>query len=268
MQKISNTQYNRIKLNLEEMEKTNYDSIIIIPCSGSQGWHEIAERSALFYYYGVCEKFHLNNHFFADNMSLYNPYSIGYMRTLNPGTIRTNLKRAKLYKSEETKSFFTVFKLSRSYTIEEIRELEDAERERRLKNLTVEEAVNLDPELHQILVNLSARLHHICNSTLDKLSARTRGVEIVNLIDNALVEYHQITFTKNLPKSTILNKLTNMRREIYQLIFLVKVLGEARVWDLEVCISISESLKDAKNRIELNIKRFTKKPKQDQKKNA
>ena len=266
MQKISNNQYRNIKRNLEEMEKTNYDSIILIPCSGNKGWHEFAEHSALFYFYDVCEKFKLSHHFYADTMSYYNQYEIGYMRTLSPDSIRTNLKRAKLYKSEETKSFFTIFKLNKNYSIEEVRALEKRENERRLKNLTVEESVNLDPELHQILANLAIRLHRLCNNKLDKLATQTRGIEIINLIDNLLIEYHQITMTKQLPKATIAAKFINMRKEVYQLMFLIKVLGEAKLWDLEICVSISEPLISAKNHIEINIKKFTKK--EEDKKNA
>lgn len=243
------------------MEKTNYDSLIIIPCSGDKGWHEFAEHSALFYYYDVVESLKLKHHFFADTMSFYDQYEIGYMRTLSIDSIRTNLKRAKLYKSEETKSFFTIFKLNKTYSLEDIKALESKEQARRLENLTVNEAVNLDPELHQILTNLAIRLHRLCNGKLDKLSSQTRGVEIINLIDNVLVEYHQITMMKGLPKSTIAAKFTDMRKEIYQLIFLIKVLGEAKVWDLEICISISEPLVNAKNRIELNIKKYIKEQK-------
>lgn len=256
--KISIKQYRNIKINLEEMEKTNFDSIIIIPCSGDAGWHEFAEHSALFYYYDVCKKLHLNHRFFADVMSFYNQYEIGYMRTLSIDNIRANLKRAKLYKSEEVKSFFTIFKLNKTYSIDEVHALEKMEHERRLENLTVEEAVNLDPELHQILANLAIRLHRLCNGNLDKLSAQTRGIEIVNLIDNLLVEYHQITMMKKLPKPVIAAKFANMRKEVYQLIFLVKVLGEAKLWDLEICISVSEPLTSAKNHIESNLKKFTK----------
>ena len=257
-ERITQKQYRSIKRNLKEMEKTNYDSIIIIPCSGDKGWHEFAERSALFYYYDVGEKLKLKHHFFADTMSYYDQYEIGYMRTLSIDAIRTNLKRAKLYKAEETKSFFTIFKLNKVYTAEDVKVLEKMEHERRLKNLTVEEAVNLDPELHQILVSLAVRLHRLCNGNLDKLSASTRGAEIVNLIDNILIEYHQITMMKHLPKTKIIEKLTAMRKEIYQLIFLVKVLGEAKLWDLEICISVSEPLNSAKNRIEADLKSFTK----------
>ncbi|MBR0242527.1 hypothetical protein IJQ51_01065 [Candidatus Saccharibacteria bacterium] len=257
---ISIKQYRNIKRNLEEMEKTNYDSIIIIPCSGNKGWHEFAEHSALFYYYDVCEKLRLSHRFFADTMSFYDQYEIGYMRTLSIDSIRTNLKRAKLYKSEETKSFFTIFKLNKAYRIEDVQALEKMERARRLKNLTVEEAVNLDPELHQILANLAIRLHRLCNNNLDRLSSQTRGIEIINLIDNLLVEYHQITMMKHLPKSTIAAKFTDMRKETYQLIFLTKVLGEAKIWDLEVCASISEPLIAAKAHIENNLKKFVKDP--------
>ena len=251
---ISIKKYRDIKRNLQALEQTNYDSIIIIPCSGDSGWHEIAEHSALFYYYEVCQKLNLKNNFFADVTSFYDQYEIGYMRTLSPDSIKTNLKRAGLYQSEETKSYYTIVKLTKSFTKGEIAELKSREHARRLQNLTVEGAINLDPELHQILVSLARRLHKLCNNKLDKLSTITRGAEIVNLADHVLLEYHQIT-----AGARALENLISMRKELYHLIFLIKVMGDVKLWDLEICVSVTEPLVNAKNRVESLIKKQAKK---------
>lgn len=256
---ISIKQYRNIKRNLEEMEATNFDSVIVIPCNGNQDWHEIAEHSALFYYYDVCRKLKLKNKFMADTMSFYNQYQIGYMRSLGVDAIRQNLKKVDLYKAEEKRAHFTIFKLKKSYTEAEIKELEHAENERRLHNLTVAETNNLDPELHQILTNLAIRLHRICNSRLDRLSSQTIGTDIIRLIDDALEKYHQLTLIRKDNKEKIIDKFHAMRKDIYSILIKVKIIGEAKLWDLELCASISEPLNAAKEKIEKNLKELIKK---------
>jgi len=264
---ISIKQYRNIKRNLEEMEATNFDSIIAIPCNGSQDWHEIAEHSALFYYYEVCRKLKLKNKFMADTMSFYNQYQIGYIRSLGVDAIRQNLKKVDLYKAEERRAHFTIFKLKKSFTEAEIKALEHAENERRLHNLTVADTNNLDPELHQILVNLAIRLHRICNSRLDRLSSQTIGVDIIRLIDDALEKYHQLTLIQKGSKEKILDKLHAMRKDIYLILIKVKVIGEAKLWDLELCASISEPLNAAKEEIEKNLRKLIKKEKSNDRTN-
>ncbi len=255
---ISAKKYQKLKRDLREMEITNYDSIIFIPCSGNKGWMEFAEHSALFFYYGAVKKLRLNYKFMDDTTSFYNQYDIGYIHTLSIETIRTHLKRVGLYKSEEKRSYFTIIKLTRSYTREEIKTLIRTENARRLANLAVKDAVNLDPRLHQVLASLATRLHTLCNNHLDKLSSHTRGVEIVNFIDDTLATYHQITMLKNVQKSKIIEKLIIMRKNIYQLIVVIKVIGDAKLWDLDVCISIQEPLVTAKKYIEQDIKQLLK----------
>lgn len=254
---ISNRKYQKLKHELKEMEAVNFDSIIIIPCSGRKGWMELAEHSALFFYYGPVQKLHLRYKFTDDAASFFNQYDIGYIHTLSIDSIRTHLKRVSLYKSEEKRSYFTIIKLTKSYTKDEVAELNNLETSRRLANLTVKDAVNLDPRLHQVLTHLSIRLHRLCNGNLDKLSSLTRGVEIINLIDNILGTYHQITMMKNVPKSKVLDKLILMRADIYRLIIAIKVLGDAKLWDLDICASVSEPIFTARDYIEHNIKRLT-----------
>lgn len=258
---ISNKQYHNFKYKLKKLEASNCNRIIAIPCSGSQNWYEIAEHSALFYYYDVCQQLNLKTKFFADTISVYDQYEIGYMRAKGVDNIRQNLKNLNLYRDEHRDGEIYIFVLKNHYTEKRIAELKNREHARRLQNLTPFPANNLDPELHHMIVTVTTRLHRVCNSRLDKLSSQTIGTDIVQLADNLLETYHIITMLDKDQKSKIKSYLTEMRKDIYQLIIKVQILGEAKLWDLELCSSISNQLEEVKKRIERNINHFAKKGK-------
>lgn len=251
---ITSKQYHKLKLSLKKLEEHNYNHIYIIPCNGSKGWLELAEHSALFFYYEVCKKLHLNNKFMDDSSSFYNQYEIGYMRTLSSDAIVRSLQRAKLFKSIEREGYFIIITLNKTFTVREVEELKATEEKRRLDNLTVVDAVNLNPRLHQALVKLCTRLHRVCNHRLDALATRTNGAALVALADDTLATYHQITMMKNVDKSKIIEKLTHMRTNIYNLIVQVKVIGDAKLLDLTICASLAESVIVIRDLIEQNLK--------------
>ena len=253
---ISVKEYRATKRKLKELEKKNCQKIIAIPCSGDQGWYEIAERSALIYYYEVCQKLDTKNKFLADNHSYYDQYEIGYMRSKGVDIIRERIKQAGLYLSEsETNNIYT-FNLNAKFSNQKLATLKKREHGRRLNNLTPIQANNLDPELHHLLSTSATRLHRICGSRLDKLSSRINGTKIINLIDSLLIKYHQTTMLSKHHCKRIRSQLESMRKDIYQLILEVKILGEAKLWDLELCASISESLYGARDRIETHLRKI------------
>ena len=252
---ISLREYRNSKRKLKELEKKNYQKIIAIPCSGDQGWYEIAEHSALIYYYEVCQKLGAKNKFLADTHSYYDQYEIGYMRSRGVDTIRERLKKADLYFSEETDNQTYIFNLNTKFSHQKLTALKKREHNRRLDNLTPIQANNLDPELHHLITTLASRLHRVCNSRLDKLSSQINGARIINLIDGLLIQYHQTTMLSKHHRGRIQSQLESMRRDIYQLIFEVKVLGETRLWNLELCASISENLFEVRNHIESHLKK-------------
>ena len=256
---ISIKEYRNNKRRLKKKEAVNFDSIILTPCSGNQNWHEIAEHSALFYYYEICPKLRLTPKFFADITSCYDPYDLGYIRTVGVDTIRNNLKKANLFASERKEGDFIIFKLNTTYTEERVAELIQAEEKRRYGNLVASPTGPLDPILHQSIVNTSTRLHRVCNSRLDKLSSSVNGAEIIQLSDQLLIGYHQITMFPKIKPDKIVDVLTKMRGDIYSLIIRVQVLGETKLWDLETCVSISEPLYQIRDLIEKDLKKAMRK---------
>ena len=255
-QNISVKRYRQIKLKLRTLEEANYDSIMLIPCSGDKGWYEMAEHSALIYYYEVCQKLKRKVKFYADALSFYDQYKTGYIRSLGVEPIRGMLKKVGLYKKEAVEGEMVVFYLKTRYSKKKIEQLEEAEQKRRQQNLAPEPTGSLNPALHQILTSLSMRLHKLCNQRLDKLSSRTNGVAIVRLIDNMLEEYHKIAMLKPAAYAKALDKYANMRTEAYVLIIKIRVLGEARLWDLETCSGVMEPLTKARDLIEQEISKI------------
>lgn len=255
---ISLKYYRRLRQRLKHKEYNNNDTIYLIPCSGNQGWYELAEHSALIYYYRVCQLLNLKTKFFADHFSFYDPYVIGYIRSRGTEHIRENLKKAGLYKNEITEDDITAFKLNITIDDEEMDELKSNEKARRLKNLTVGETGNLDPELHQLLVASSIRLHRLCNAHLDKLSSQVNGAEIIRLMDGLLENYHQTALIRKDKNTRTIDKLNAMRADIYNLIIKVKIVGEAKLWEFEVASSVSEGLFQIRDRIEMDLRKYIK----------
>ncbi len=267
-QDISIKLYRSLKRKLQRYEADNYDKIYLIPCNGSENWRELAEHSALIYYYEVCEKLNSKAHFYADTLSLYDEYNIGYMRTLKIDNIRRNLKRVGLYKSEAVNDKFYIFTLNKTFTPNHLAMLKKREEERRAKNLTVIGTNNLNPELHQLIVANATRMHRLCNNHLDKLSSQTIGHDIVCLSDGLLTYYYRLTAIKTTTSPYAIQVLGKMRSNVYSLIFNVRVLGDTKLWDLRTVTSISESLYTIRDKIESQIKRILKNSRETQAKPA
>ena len=258
---ISIKQYREFKRKLQKYEYQNYNKIYIIPCNGDSDWHELAERSALIYYYEVCPKVNSKTKFSADTLSFYDQYRMGYIRTLGIDHIRNNLKKVGLYQNESSHNGIHIFTLNKTFTPEYIQELWQKEEARRIKNLTPVDAHNLDPELHQLLVTLSMRLHNLCNNRLDKLSACTNGATIVKLVDALLANYHRLTMLKKNSSSGNLELLGAMRKDIYELIVQIKVVSDIKLFNFETIASLSENLYLVRDRIELQIKNLSRRDK-------
>ncbi len=197
-------QYRINKRILKNLEANNHDQIIVMPCDGEKGWCDIAENSALIYYYEVRMKLNGKNKFFADNKSYYDQYEIGYMRTKGVDSVRKSLKELNLLESEFVKDeFFHIFQLKHKFSTEHLNKLRKREFRRRLENSLPVETSHLDPELWQNLATASTRLHQLCTHRLDHLSSNTNGARIIALIDSALGDYHRLVTIpeKNIAKA-------------------------------------------------------------------
>ncbi len=255
---ISMKRYRQYKLKLRNLERVNCDTVMMIPCAGSKNWHELAEHSALIYYYEVCSKLRRKIKFYADTLSLYDQYKIGYIRSLGVETIRENLKKVELYKSESKEGDLIVFQLKTRFSRKRFQEMYEMEMARRQENLAPEPTGLLSPKLYQILVQLSRHLHSLCNQHLDKLSSQTNGADIIRLIDGTLELYYQVAMMSVKPVPKIIEKYTEMRKAIYALMVKIRVLGEISLWDPELCSKITEPLAQARDLVEQELRKLLK----------
>ena len=245
---ISIEKYRELKQTLKKYEADNNSQIILIPCSGNTGWYEIAERSALFYYYKVCLPLSLKVNFENDADSFYTPYDIGRIRIRNPAKVVERIKRVGLYEKSGTKSNCIIIFLRTKYTEEEIAHLKDAELARRSGNSRIINITFIDPTLFQALSEASTRLHKSCMSQLDRLSSQTNGQRIVSTIDGMLLKYYRMCHSK---KNVFPSKTW---RDLYDdtetLLFEIEILGETKLWNRDTCLSIGKIILRIQAKIE------------------
>ena len=264
--KVTNKQYQSMKRSLKRKEKDNYCRIYLILCSGDKGWYEMAENSALIYYYEVVKRFGLKNRFFEDALSFYEPYTIGYIRIANLDDVREWLKKAGMYESEGRDSQRTVyFELKEPISEKQMKHYLDLEKERRVEGLSIMPAYNLAPEMYQLLIGVGQKIHNIMNSRLDRLSADTIGTDVVRLTDEVLELYHHITYFKPSEKARILKKWETMRADLYDMVTKIKVMGDYKLLAYDVCVSTNEVLHRIIKIVEQNIEKLNRKTKNDRK---
>ena len=86
---VTPERYKEAKKNLKSLELSNQDKIMLLRYKGTGEWYEIAEHSALFYYYKVCDKLANKPNFENDSDSYYYPYEIDPLPGLPGKTVET-----------------------------------------------------------------------------------------------------------------------------------------------------------------------------------
>lgn len=248
---ISIEKYRELKDKLKLLEKENKNQIILIPCRGNQGWYEMAETSALLYYYRICETLKIKVNFESDINSYYKPYEIGRVRIRDPELVKTRIQKANYLKSSRKKDSCYIFTLNFTLSPLELEELKQKELERRNKNLTITQVNFLDPHLHHELIEASTKLHQICITKLDKLSSQTNGARLVNLIDGMITKYY-----------TLCNNKTSFDEKIWQeflektdlILYEIQLLSETKLLSYETSLSVSKIILNLKNIIKRKLK--------------
>ncbi|MBR2855452.1 hypothetical protein IKE99_00710 [Candidatus Saccharibacteria bacterium] len=256
---ISNKQFQRLKRSLQSRERMNNNCLYLIPCSGGKGWYEMAENSALIFYYEIAKKKGLNYRFFDDSRSLYDKYEIGYVRLSNLNDLRIWLKESNLYDEEgKIDGMMVYFELKRTFTEKELENYRLVEMKRRTDLLAVEPAKNLAPEFYQLVLSFGSRLHYVCNAKLDKLASNTLGRAATMLIDEVLEAYYQITFLKSSQKARIEEKWVLIRKDLYLLLTKIKVISDFCLLDFRSCISYCSTVRRLIDLAEEQIKKLMK----------
>ncbi|MBQ9017557.1 hypothetical protein IJ118_00580 [Candidatus Saccharibacteria bacterium] len=204
---MSKQDYHKAKSKLKQDEKDNYDKLILIPCNGSSlngngngngknkdndNWYELAEHSAVFYYYKVCQPLGAVVTFYSDTDSYVVQYDLGFIRCHGLDAVRSRLKKVGLYDREYTQSGCYFFTLNTHFTKAETDRLIEQEISRRATNQSIVSITHSDPLLHQPLRELSEYLHHVCETQLTRMSATVNGAEILGLIDSTLIYYYEL----------------------------------------------------------------------------
>ena len=228
---ITNQQFRTFKNKLITIEQNNFNQIILIPRSGEKtkdkNWYEIAEHSALLYYYAVCEPLNETANFTADDNSYYNHYDIGLICMNGLTRIRLLLQKAGLYQEEKQLGEFYFFLLNRKFSKQDLDKFTEKELARRKANNQIIPVTFSDPDLYQTLRRTSENLHRICNDHMSRLSRETNGARIVTLIDKTLANYTYLCSLKSnslIFWKTIYQDITKLSIEV-QLAIAVKAIN-------------------------------------------
>ena len=250
---VESKEFHRNKHKLIQLERQNYDRIIVIERTGKKGedrdWREIGDHSALLYYYQICEPLGEQVNFKNDVDSYYERYEIGLICMNGLTKMRMLIKKSGLYESEQSQGPFRVFKLKKTFTSEDMRRLMQKERKRRKEANEIIKVDFSDPELYICLREVAKKLHKICNEHFDHLSRDTIGRKIVTLADENLTDYRKLC--------TLSEKKTKEKIELWRKIYYgVRDLahGVQTATGIEVMnstdgASVSESLRKALRRI-------------------
>lgn len=231
---ISRAQYRQNKDKLIEYERDNCNRISVIPCSGNQGWYEIAENSALIYSYAVCQEIGIDKPIRGDEDSFYKQYTLGRIRLKNLNEIRANLERAEFKYNVIERNHCIVFRLERRFTHAEMQSMLERELARQQDLNSIIKVTVMEPELHQLLSHTSTRIHQICPK-LEKHTASVNGQRMMELVDIAIVDYYEMC--KSGRKATVRDwveidkKLSRLQCEL-QLICEVKLYPREKVTDI------------------------------------
>ena len=234
------------------LEEENCDKIIMIPCGGNNGWYEIAENSALIYYYRVCETLKLKVNFGPDTDSFYSPYEIGRIRVRSPEAVKKRIQNAGYLKGHAIKNYCHIFTLDVKLKKEDLAWLKAKEFSRREENLGLVKINYGDPTLHHDMVEVSARLHKLCSSNLDRISGQTNGFRIVEMIDGMILRYYRMCDGKESTFDDVTWQL--FLDETNELLYEIELLSEVKLWSYETCVGIVKTLLRMKKKFENAIK--------------
>lgn len=90
---VSNKEYLENKKNVVKFEKTNYDTIALIPSRGKGSWKKFGDHSALIYYYYILPLYRKTFPSFQKDMDNYNCFEYGVMSIKEPSAIYSVFKK-------------------------------------------------------------------------------------------------------------------------------------------------------------------------------
>ena len=259
--------YRALKRDLIGMEEENVSEIVLQKCSGRGNWFEIADHSALIYYYYVIQVLKIKNvRFEADYDSFFEQYKIGRIRVRGLDGVRERIKKADLYGGEHVITGRMVFMLKKPLTKEKLRILEKREAKRRLNLNKTVEITHSDPLFYRNLSEMVQNLHVICSSKLNKLASQTNGARMVTLADEIMAAYLHST---DLPAEKLAERREDwalIRKNLYKMKYEIQIIDVARLWSPEICLKKFEQNDELLKLASANLARIMKEMKEKEEK--
>ncbi len=238
---LDRTTYRSLKRDLIGIEEENCGEIILQKCSGKGDWFEIADHSALMYYYYVCQPLKIKDIRFEDDYdSFFDQYKIGRIRVRGVGTVRKRIQQAKLYNSEYVVTGRMVFVLKKPFSKDRIATMKKREAKRRLNLNKTIEIKHADPLFYRNLIELMKWLHRCCSSKMDKLNSQTNGVRMVTLADGIMAKYLHSTDLSDDNNEGRKDDWIQIRKMIYQLKYEIQIVDMAGIWGPDICVRLFE----------------------------
>lgn len=230
--RITESQHESIKRTIMKKEETNFDSIYFVPCSGNSGWYEIAEHSALIYYFEVVKTLKLKTPMHEDTMSFYTHYKYGLIRTNNPDYIKENVRRCNLLETISTDRDIITLKLNKSFTNEQIDGYWQQLNAERIKRASILEASNASPEFHLIISSLGKEALRSCASRMDKIHRKYLSETFISYIAEIDRLYLQSNYLnrKKVPER-VKKKWEAIIEITYNAIVELQTMNDFGVWD-------------------------------------
>lgn len=238
---IDSRTYHSEKGKLIRFEENNYDQIVLLKRSGGGDWYEMADNSALIFYYFVCRPLKIKGiNFSADYDSYYDQYKIGKIATNGLSTTRKRLGQVDLYEREYLIDNRVCFVLKRSITKEQMEALKKQEAKRRFNlNKTINVAHSA-PIFYRDLTEMMIRFHRICSSKMIKTDSQTNGLRILTLVDSIMRHYLHSTDLPNDALDGRIEDWKKIREEVYSLKYEIQILDIAKIWSPDTCLGFFE----------------------------
>ncbi|MBR2658718.1 hypothetical protein IKD57_02345 [Candidatus Saccharibacteria bacterium] len=252
---VSRKEYEKLKRRAIRFEPTNFGFILVIPCEGEHDWCEMSDYSALYYKYYVCEQLGVPVRMTDDLDSFYTQYEIGRVRVKGYNSVRKRLEKLGMLKAEETRDRCVIFQLNKKFTKTEREGFLEEEKEKQANANRIVRVEFSDPALYQKMVEAATRLHRVCMRRMDKLASITNGKRMVELADDMIRGYYDMSAMDQNDKEKIMAGWHKLQKQATQLLVEMQIVASLKLWTRENCIEIAENIIDIKNRIEGHIKR-------------
>lgn len=251
--------YRALKRDLIGAEEENFGEIVMLKCSGNGDWFEVAEHSALMYYYLICQPLKVKNlNFENDYDSFFEQFRIGRIRTRGTATVRSRIQQAGYYSNEFVMTGKLIFVLKKPISRDKMESLKKREAKRRLDLNKTIEIKHADPLFYRNLAEMIHWLHINCSSKMEKLNSQTNGARMVTLADGIMAKYLHSTDLPDGSKEGRKEDWIQIRKMVYKLKYEVQIVDIAKIWTPEVCVKLFEQVGELLRLANANLSKMLK----------